>query len=226
MPASDRLRFAAFDLDGTLIDSVATIVDGVLACWSACGFAEPDPEAVRRVIGLPWEESIRELIPGAGETEFGAIRNYHDEVRRGVRPRPSALIAPFPGAHEVLDHLESEGYLLGIVTSRSSHRLHELLDDQGLAGRFQTFKTADMGPGKPNPHLLLEAMSELGVDAGCTVMIGDTTFDVLMAANAGTAAVGVSWGVHEPHELDAAGAHCVIDAFDELPPILGNLVSG
>ena len=226
MTSSDRLRFAAFDLDGTLIDSAATIVDGVIACWSACGFAEPDPEAVRRVIGLPWEESIRELIPGSGETEFAAIRNYHDEVRRGVRARPSVTISPFPGAHEVLDHLETDGYLLGIVTSRSGHRLHELLDEQGLSDRFQTFKTADLGPGKPNPHLLLEAMSDLGVDAASTVMIGDTTFDILMAANAGTAAVGVSWGVHEPHELDAAGAHCVIEAFHELPPVLETLVSG
>ena len=94
MTASDSLRFAAFDLDGTLIDSAATIVDGVLACWAACGFAEPDPEAVRRVIGLPWEESIRELIPGSGPTELAAIRNYHDEVRRGVRPRPSSRRAP------------------------------------------------------------------------------------------------------------------------------------
>ena len=85
MTTSDHLRFAAFDLDGTLIDSAATIVDGVLACWSACGFTDPDPEAIRRVIGLPWEESIVELIPGAEEAEFAAIRNYHDEVRRGVR---------------------------------------------------------------------------------------------------------------------------------------------
>ena len=226
MTASDPLRFAAFDLDGTLIDSAATIVDGVLACWAACGFPEPDRDAVRRVIGLPWEESIRELIPGSGATELAAIRAYHDEVRRGIRPRPPASITPFPGAHDVLDHLGSEGYLLGIVTSRSSHRLHELLDENGLGDRFQTFKTADMGPGKPNPHLLLEAMSDLGVEADRTVMIGDTTFDVLMAGNAGTASVGVSWGVHDSQELDEAGAHRVIDAFDELPPILENLVSG
>ena len=49
MTASDPLRFAAFDLDGTLIDSAATIVEGVLACWAACGFPEPDRDAVRSV---------------------------------------------------------------------------------------------------------------------------------------------------------------------------------
>jgi phosphoglycolate phosphatase len=226
MTSNDSLRFAAFDLDGTLIDSAATIVDGVIACWEACGFDRPDRNAVRRVIGLPWEESIRELLPGSGEAEFAAIRNYHEEVRSGVRERPPATISSFPGAHEVLDRLEAEGYLLGIVTSRSGHRLHELLEEQGLANRFQTYKTADLGPGKPNPHLLLEAMSDLGVDADRTVMIGDTTFDILMAVNAGTSAIGVSWGVHETHELDEAGAHRIIETFDELPPALETLVSG
>ena len=76
MTASDPLRFAAFDLDGTLIDSAATIVEGVLACWAACGFPEPDRDAVRRVIGLPWEESIQALMPGSGEAELAAIRAY------------------------------------------------------------------------------------------------------------------------------------------------------
>ena len=83
--APSRLRLAVFDLDGTLLDSASSIVDGVLACWSACGFPDPDPDQVRRIIGLPWEESIRALIPDAGPAEFTRIRNYHDEVARGLR---------------------------------------------------------------------------------------------------------------------------------------------
>ena len=220
MPASDRLRFAAFDLDGTLIDSAESIVQGVLACWAVCGFAEPDPAEVRRIIGLPWEESVRTLLPGAGEREFALIRNYHDEVRRGLRSRPPVVETAFAGAHDILEELEQAGYLLGIVTSRSNRRLHELLEEQGFHGKFLTLKTADMGPGKPNPHLLLEAMADVGADADSTVMVGDTTFDVLMACNAGTAAVGVSWGVHEADDLHAAGAHRVVHRFDEIPPVL------
>ena len=216
-------RFAAFDLDGTLIDSAASIVEGVMACWVACGFPEPDPQSVRRIIGLPWEESVRALLPGAGEAEFAMIRNYHSEVHRGLRPRPSRTETIVAGAHDMLDVLEDAGYLLGIVTSRTSGRLHELLDKHALSERFPTIKTADMGPGKPNPHLLNEAMNELGVERESTVMIGDTTFDILMAANAGTASVGVSWGVHEPEELRAMGAHTVIEHFRELPSLLDEL---
>lgn len=213
---ASSLRFAAFDLDGTLIDSAQSIVTGVRACWTACGFPEPEPESVRRIIGLPWEESVRTLLPGCGESEFAMIRAYHDEVANGLRPGPERSEELFPGAREVLDGLEEAGVILGIVTSRNARRLSELLERHGIADKFVTVKTPDHGPGKPNPDLLHQAMAEVGVDGASTVMIGDTTFDILMACNAGTSAVGVSWGVHEAAELHEAGATRVIHAFDEL----------
>lgn len=213
----EPLRFAAFDFDGTLVDSAQSIVDGVTACWAACGFAEPDPEAVRRIIGLPWEESIRTLLPGAGEREFAMIRSYHDEVARGERQRPPTSEDLFPGVLETLDILESAGFVLGIVTSRNTRRLVHLLEQLGINQRFVTLKTPDHGPGKPAPDLLFQAMSETGADRAWTVMIGDTTFDIEMARNAGTASVGVSWGVHHPDELLDAGAGRIVDAFHEIP---------
>lgn len=224
--AASRLRLAVFDLDGTLLDSASSIVEGVRACWSACGFPEPDPDHVRRIIGLPWEESIRALIPDAGPAEFARIRNYHDQVARGLRPRPPRNQTLFPGAVETLDALEEAGYLLSIITSRSNGRLADLLAEQGIGTRFVALKTVDHGPGKPNPHLMLQTLSETGVDAADAVMVGDTTFDILMAKNAGTAAVGVSWGVHERHELTEAGAAHVVDAFHEIPPTLDRLTRG
>ena len=62
-----------------------------------------------------------------------------------------------------------------------------------------------------------QTLCELGVDKENAVMIGDTTFDMIMARSAGTAAIGVSWGVHESDELISAGAHHVVD--DVLPPL-------
>jgi len=225
MPDTD-LRFAVFDLDGTLLDSAQSIVTGVLACWEYCGFPEPERRAVQRIIGLPWEDGIRTLIPGAGEREFKMVRDYHDRVARGELTRPPRNEALFPGARAVLDRLEADGYVLGIVTSRGNRRLQELLESQGIAHRFATLKTVDHGPGKPNPFLLLQAIAEVGGANAQTVMIGDTTFDIEMARNAGTAAIGVSWGVHEVHELEAAGAHRVVGLFDQLPPAIAALVAG
>ena len=222
----DRLRLAVFDLDGTLIDSAASIVSSIHACWAACGFPEIDATAARRVIGLPWEESIRVLMPGSGAAELAMIRAYHEDVAAGRRPATPRDEKAFPGAHEALAALEAEDTLLAIVTSRGNHRVHDILSACGFAGRFLTIKTVDHGPGKPNPYLLRQAMAEAGVEPRDTVMIGDTTFDVQMARNAGTGAVGVNWGVHESHELTAAGAHHIAERFDEVPALVRALTNG
>lgn len=221
-----NLRLAAFDLDGTLLDSASSIVTGVMACWESCGFPLPDPEHVRRIIGLPWEESIVKLLPGAGDAEFGQIRTYHDEIARGERPRPARSEELFPGVISMLDAVEQSGYLLAIITSRSGGRLVELLEAQGIRNRFVSLKTTDNGPGKPNPHLMMQTLSETGVDKSDAVMIGDTTFDILMACNAGTPSVGVSWGVHESHELLDAGAGHIADHIDEILPAIDRLTGG
>ena len=226
MAQTGRLQLAVFDLDGTLIDSAGSIVAGVLACWEACGFPMPEAETVRRIIGLPWEESVVMLLPGAGDAEFARIRSYHEEVAQGLRTRPPRSEVVFPGAVEALDTLEADGFLLSIITSRATRRLHEVLEAQGLAGRFVALKTTDHGPGKPAPHLMLQTLAETGVDKDDAVMVGDTVYDIQMACAAGTEAVGVSWGVHETAELHDAGAGHVIDAFHELPPLVRRLIGG
>ena len=222
---ADPLRLAAFDIDGTLLDSASSIVTGVLACWEACGFPLPDENHIRRIIGLPWEESICELLPGAGETEFAQIKAYHAEVADGKRPRPARQEKLFPGIVDVLDQVEEAGYLLSIITSRSSGRLQDLLDENGIGKRFIRLKTTDNGLGKPDPFLMNQTLLELGVNKENAVMIGDTTFDMQMARSAGTAAIGVCWGVHDPDELSAAGAHHVIDEVGKLPGTIHMAVS-
>ncbi len=226
MTANTRLRLAAFDLDGTLLDSANSIVTGVMACWEACGFPLPEPDDVRRIIGLPWEESVQRLLPGAGDAEFAEIRAYHESVARGERPKPPRNQTLFPGVLEMLDAVEEAGYLLAIITSRSGRRLSELLEAQDIAKRFVSLKTTDNGPGKPNPSLMLQTLNETGVDKQDAVMIGDTTFDILMACNAGTASIGVSWGVHEPDELRDAGAQQVAETMEELLPAMTRLIQG
>ncbi len=220
-----RLRLVAFDFDGTLIDSAAAIVAGVRACWAACGFPEPDDAAVRRTIGLAWQDSIPALLAGAGETEFAKIRAYHGEIASGRRPRPAQPESLFPGAAEILAELEAADYRLAIVTSRGNARVLQLLEEHGIHRRFVTVKTADHGPAKPNPYLLLQAIAESGAEPGTTVMVGDTVFDMQTARNAGTPAIGVSWGVHPVAELRDAGAHAVIDVFDQLPRLVADLTA-
>ena len=91
MTISNDLKLVAFDLDGTLLDSASSIISGVTECWAACGFARPEPDAIRRIIGLPWEESIKSLLPEAGNIEMQKIKTYYEEVSRGIRPRRNQI---------------------------------------------------------------------------------------------------------------------------------------
>jgi phosphoglycolate phosphatase len=74
-----------------------------------------------------------------------------------------------------------------------------------------TIQTADDHPSKPHPSMIQQAMADAGASAHETVMIGDTTFDMQMALNAGVGALGVSWGYHARERLRLAGAHDVVD---------------
>ncbi len=210
------VRLAAFDLDGTLLDSVGPIVERVIACWEVCGFAPPEPESVRRIIGLPWKESVLALLPDAGPADFARIQAYHDDVREGRRIAPPRAERLFDGARETLEYLHSRGFALAIVTSRTGERLSELLRAQGIGDFFVACKTADLGPAKPDPFLLRAAMADAGADAVATAMIGDTTYDMEAAVAAGAGALGVNWGVHEAGELRASGAQRVAGSFAEV----------
>ena len=80
-----------------------------------------------------------------------------------------------------------------------------------------------MSIGKPDPDMLLKAIRDTGVEKKSTVMIGDTSYDMLMARSAGTLAIGVAWGYHSGDELLSSGAHSVVETFPQLTQVIDNL---
>lgn len=220
------LRLAVFDCDGTLVDSQHNIVAAMDAAWRAFGLEPVPGAAVRRVVGLPLVEAIASLHPeGCGDDHL-TLSAYYKDAFRTLRERPDHREPLYPGTVEALDALERTGTLLAVATGKSRRGLLATLDRHGLSDRFIVLKTADDGPGKPDPAMMLDAMAETGAAPEHTVMVGDTVFDIEMARAARTAAIGVSWGYHEPAELSAAGAHHVIDTFGELEGTLAGLWGG
>jgi len=212
------VRLAVFDCDGTLVDSQHSIVACMEAAFVAAGLAAPTAEAVRRVVGLPLAESVARLSPVLVAGECKRIAEFYKQAFTAMR-RDSPIDEPlFPGVRELLDVLAGEGVVLGVATGKGRRGLRITLEHHGLLDRFVTLQTADDAPGKPHPEMLRRAMAETGADSATTAMIGDTTYDILMARSAGTAAIGVAWGYHPPAELLAAGAHAVVDAAHEVPP--------
>lgn len=110
--------------------------------------------------------------------------------------------------------------LLGIATGKSQRGLRHMLDMHDLGRFFITLQTADDAPSKPHPAMLEQAMRAAGVGAPDTVLVGDTTYDILMARAAGAHALGVDWGYHPANDLAGAGARQVLSQFSELAPAL------
>jgi phosphoglycolate phosphatase len=123
----------------------------------------------------------------------------------------------FDGVGALLEQLANDGWMLGVATGKSDRGLNHILAAHGLRDHFITLQTADRHPSKPHPSMIEAAIVEAGAARARTAMIGDTSYDIEMAVNAGVRAVGVAWGYHPAAELVAAGAHGVALAVADLP---------
>lgn len=223
---ANPLRLAVFDVDGTLVDSQHNIVAAMLAACDSHGLCRPPADAVRRVIGLSLVEAVAALLPGQEPGAHERIAESYKDAFLTLRAGPGWTEPLFPGAIAALDALEADGWVLGLATGKGRRGVDVMIERHGLAGRFATIQTPDTNPGKPNPAMLQSAMSEVGAGASATVMIGDTTYDILMARAARAGAVGVGWGCHPVGELRSAGAHAVVGDYADLGGTLVELTGG
>lgn len=213
---SAPLRLVVFDLDGTIVDSQANIVQAVAEVAKILGLPGPPVEQVPRVIGLSLAEALALLFPGVDTSTHKDLDREYREAFVRLRASPGYREPLFDGTHEILNALEGAGFLLGIATGKAKRGVNHVLNLHGLTGRFVTVQTPEDAPGKPHPGMVLQAMAETGVEPRNTVMVGDTTFDIHMGLAAGAHTVGVSWGNHPVEDLQVAGAHRLIDRLSDL----------
>ncbi len=214
---NDARRLAVFDCDGTLVDSLHTIVEAMTAAWRASGLPDPEPTNVRWVIGLPLEQAIATLAPDEAPSRHAELADGYRQAFSQIHGRPAHHEPLYPGALAAIEALQAAGVLLGVATGKGIRGLRTTLERHDLEQHFVTLQTSDRARGKPNPDMLLRAMADVGAAPEHTVMVGDTVHDMGMAVNAGVAGLGVSWGCHVGDDLRAAGAAEVIDEFAALP---------
>lgn len=219
-------RLVIFDCDGTLVDSQHHIVAAMHSAFGAHGLVLPEAERVRRTVGLPLATAIESLLPPGGPTLAAVVESYK-QAAIAQRLVPDHCEPLFPGLVETLDRLETAGFLLGIATGKARRGLDFTLATHNLVGRFVTLQTNDVvAAGKPAPDMVLQAMAETGAVPVSTVVVGDTTYDIEMARNAGVPAIGVAWGYHDEDVLWDAGASHIINGFHELPDLVNKMMGG
>jgi phosphoglycolate phosphatase len=214
MPAIRPRQFdlIAFDWDGTLFDSTKIIVRCIQRAVADVGGAVPSDKAAAYVIGMGLMQALAHAAPDVPEdryTELGARYRHHYLAHQGD-------LSLFEGVLPLLQDLRARHHWLAVATGKSRRGLDDALHSVQLKGVFDGSRTADETAGKPHPRMLHELMREFGVEPGRTLMIGDTTHDLQMALNAGCAAVGVSYGAHEPGGFHALRPLHVAHSVDDL----------
>jgi phosphoglycolate phosphatase len=222
---SSPLRLAIFDLDGTIVDSKAYIVRAVNEAAVLMKIEPPPLDEIPRVIGLSLTEALGRLFPKLEHPRLLELDQAYRECFVRFRTEADFNEPLFDGTHDVLDALDADGVLLGIATGKAMRGVRHVLERHGLAQRFVTIQTPEHAPGKPHPEMIYRAMAETGVEPAHTVMIGDTSYDILMARAAGVSALGVAWGNHPVTELQAAGAHLLVDRLGDLMHAISALIT-
>jgi phosphoglycolate phosphatase len=198
MTPARPFELLVFDWDGTLMDSIATIVACTREAFAAAGIAAPGESVIRDTIGLGFRETVERLAPGGGEEIFARVLSRYRERWFGTYRERQVL---FPGVPELLAGLAAEGYLLAVATGKSRRGLDDALRQNGIEGLFHATRTADEAPSKPHPQMVYDILDELGVPPGAALMVGDSIHDLEMARAAGVPSLGVCSGSHPRPEL-------------------------
>lgn len=219
-------RLAIFDCDGTLVDSGATIYSALAETFRQNGIEVPEPQAARRVIGLSLVEAMADLLPDASSEEQVALAEGYKRNFMALRQAGLVEEPLFDGVLELLDALEHEGWLLAVATGKSDRGLRHCLEQHGIHARFVSLQTADRHPSKPHPSMVIQAIAEAGAAPETSFVVGDTSYDMAMAAAAGAAPIGAGWGYHEAEELLEAGAIGVAEQPMDVLALVGEQADG
>jgi phosphoglycolate phosphatase len=204
-------RLAVFDCDGTLVDGQADVCWAMARAFARADLPPPDNHAVRRIVGLSLPAAVRALAPALSEDQNRAVTEFYRSSFRARREEGLLDEPLYDGVADLLRALHADGWSLAVATGKSDRGLAACLASHGIADLFATLQTADRHPSKPHPAMLEAALFEAGALPDEAVMIGDTSFDMIMARSLGVAAIGVGWGYHEAAELLASGASCVVE---------------
>ena len=201
-----------FDWDGTLMDSIGTIVACAQRALADLELPAAQDYEIRDLVGLRLSTIAGRLVGGDAELagRFVEIYSYH------WRHTFHGDALPVAAAGSTLDALEGRGHMMAVATGKSRRGLESDFERLDFRRFFATSRTVDESPSKPSPAMLLEIMDELGTRPASTLMIGDTTHDVLMAVSAGVEVVGVLTGSHDADRLRSAGAAVCLDHVGQL----------
>lgn len=216
-PLPTAVEVVLFDLDGTVVDTIAHILAS-FRHTTAEVFGAPLPDAeLMHNVGIPLVHQMRQFTDDE-ETAQRLLSVYRDFNHR----THDEMARLYPNTLATLDTLLVAGIPMGIVTSKGRSMADRAVQLFGLGRYFQIVMTADDTPAhKPDPLPVIMGAEALGVLPSHAVYVGDSPMDVEAGNRAGAFTVAATWGVASRERLVAAGPSAIIDDIAELPAVLG-----
>ena len=194
------------------MDSTAIIASCIQAAARDLGYPVPDTATASHVIGLGLHDALSLAIPKLPTSEYGRMAERYRIHFLAKDP----FTPLFEGVIPLLSGLIERGRYLAVATGKSRAGLARALRATGTENMFSATRCADQTASKPAPDMLRELIGEFGVPRESTLMIGDTTHDLQMAANAGVQSVAVTHGAHPRAALESMNPLACVDNIAEL----------
>lgn len=213
-------RLVIFDLDGTLLNTIADLAASANYALAECGYPTHDVSRYPHFVGNGISKLIERALPEAArsEAEVERVRKvfmaYYDE-HCAVHTRP------YEGVEELLATLQESGFMIAVASNKYHSATLLLMRSYFPDIRFvSVLGQRDGVPRKPHPAIVHEIVAQAGVSSDEVLYVGDSDVDMLTAAAAGVEGVGVTWGFRSENDLLDSGACYVIHHADELMTIL------
>lgn len=207
-----KYKAVLFDMDGTLLDTLEDLRDGVNLMLERRGYPQHTTEEIRAFVGNGARKLMRLALPAG--TDDAEVESVLEEYREWYRVNYCIKTRPYNGVKEILASLRARGVKVAVVTNKPDATAQQLAEK--FFPGLPAFGQRDEIPKKPAPDMVRNALEVLGVAAQDAVYVGDSEVDVETARNAGLPLIAVSWGFRTKEQLRAAGAETIVDTAEEL----------
>lgn len=211
-------RTIILDFDGTIADTRQSIIETVAETLQVLGVNPPEDSFIQELIGLPLRDTFARA---AGITDEDLLARAVVMYRGLYGDICHKTIRLFPHVSETLEGLHDKGVILAIASSKGRNALMELLEFLAISPYITcVLGEQDAKNKKPAPDMVLQILAQTNTAQNNALVVGDTSYDILMGQNAGCRTCGVSYGNHSTEQLQAQGADYIIDDFSRLLEIV------